>query len=83
MGLFNRKKRPNQVSSGKKNRLGFRLQKKVRHEYIVDCDIIFKGKPISRIDFKTIGYSGLQVRQDFNKDISFKVVKVNRVKSKK
>ena len=83
MGLFNKKKRPKQVSKGKRNRLGFRLKKKTRHEYIVDCDINFKGKPISRIDFKMIGYSGRKVKEDFAKELSFKAVNVSRVKPKK
>ncbi|WP_107039934.1 hypothetical protein [Brumimicrobium mesophilum] len=81
MGWFTRKKRAEISTLQQKNRLHTRLKKAITpNQYIVDCDIEFKGKKVSRIQFKTSGRSRKSVATDIENEIKIKVMKVNRTK---
>jgi len=64
-----------------KSRMSERLSKdKTPSFYYVDCDLEFKGKKISRLNFKTSGRSRRIVAKEIENEIKIKVMKISKIK---
>jgi hypothetical protein len=81
---FTKDKQKALVPSQKTSRLRLmeRLRKKQKSSYLAECEIIYKGEPLSRVTLHTMAHSAVKAEDDINNNIELKVSRVFKQKNK-
>jgi len=87
MGLFNfwkKKKESKVLPLQKTSKLSIwdRLRKKQKSNYLAECEICYKGTPLSRVTLRSVAFTSELAQKDINANIEIRVSKIYKEKKR-